>query len=313
MSARLDIAHLEAICAMFDLGTMRPAAEKLGLTQPALSYRLKEAERRLGVPLFVQSGRRITPTPSAERILLSARLILAELSEAENDLSDRAAGITSTVRLSLRAHTALHWLSPFVRHLRNVAPDLRIEFVPDAQTPPFSSLKKGGVDLALVAGGAGWPENMQRHLFVDPIVAIMPPGHPLCKKLFITSGDLLEFPFITYSIDSETGFEDEALFHPQGQFPSVTTLAGYSPACVQCVADGLGISIVPKWVAKPDLVAGRVISRPLTAESIKIDWQILWNATATDSAVAIMCADTLADWCVSEAGSQTINVAESRP
>jgi LysR family transcriptional regulator for metE and metH len=302
MTPRLDISHLQAVAAMFDHGTMRPAAEALGLTQPALGYRLKEAERRLGVQLFVISGRRFVPTPAAERLLISAREILRELNLAEAALYDSAAGITRTLWLSVRAQTAFHWLPPFLELLRRNAPDLRLSVRPDADTAPLASLREGRVDLALVAGNVPWPEAMRIKLFADSLVAVVSPDHPAAAKPYLDVDDLASETFATYGIESEPGFEDTAIFRPEGRYPARTMQLGYAPAAIECAASGCGVTVVPRWVASSNVLRGQVVAIPLGERGVELDWWIAWNGTSPDHASAVRCARFLAGWCQSGAG-----------
>jgi LysR family transcriptional regulator for metE and metH len=302
MTPHLDISHLQAVAAMFDHGTMRPAAEGLGLTQPALGYRLKEAERRLGVELFVISGRRFVPTPAAERLLISAREILRELNLAEAALRDSAAGITRTIWLSVRAQTAFHWLPPFLELLRRNAPDLRLSVRPDANTVPLASLREGRVDLALVAGSVPWPEAMRIKLFTDSLVAVVSPDHPASTKPYLDVDDLASETFVTYGIESEPDFEDTAIFRPGGRYPARTMQLGYAPAAIECAAFGGSITVVPRWVVARHVQRGQVVAIPLGERGVELDWWISWNGTSPDHASAARCARLLADWCQSGEG-----------
>jgi LysR family transcriptional regulator for metE and metH len=302
MTPHLDISHLQAVSAMFDHGTMRPAAEALGLTQPALGYRLKEAERRLGIQLFVISGRRFVPTPAAERLLISAREILRELNLAEAALCDSAAGITRTIWLSVRAQTAFHWLPPFLELLHRTAPDLRLSVRPDADSAPLASLREGRADLALVAGSVPWPEAMRIKLFTDSLVAIVSPDHPASTKPYLDVDDLASETFATYGIESEPGFEDATIFRPGGRYPPRTMQLGYAPAAIECAASGCGITVVPRWVAASNVRRGQVVAIPLGERGVELDWWIAWNGTSPDHASAVRCARLLAGWCLSGAG-----------
>src|SRR5436190_15692303 len=92
----LEIRHLRLVAAVADCGSLTRAADRLHLTQSALSHQLRDIESRLGAPLFVRLSRRMALTPEGDRILASARRVLDELRRAEDDvrgMSDAGRGV----------------------------------------------------------------------------------------------------------------------------------------------------------------------------------------------------------------------------
>ncbi len=111
---KLNIEHLQALVTLADTGTVTQAAERLHITQPSFSYRLREAERRTGVTLFSRVKRRLQLTSAGRRLLYSARAILTELAAAEADIV-RFGGVRQRVRLGSRAYSSFRWLPGFLR------------------------------------------------------------------------------------------------------------------------------------------------------------------------------------------------------
>ena len=83
----LEVRHLRVIDAIVREGGVSRAAERLNLTQPAVSHALRDLEDRLGVKLFERGARRMRPTPECERLLRAAGIVLDELSRAEDDVA----------------------------------------------------------------------------------------------------------------------------------------------------------------------------------------------------------------------------------
>src|SRR3954471_23871519 len=82
----LDLRHLRLVAAMADSGGQTRAAQRLNLTQSALSHQLRELESRIGTPLFIRASRRMVLTAAGERVLASARRVLHEVETLERDL-----------------------------------------------------------------------------------------------------------------------------------------------------------------------------------------------------------------------------------
>src|SRR5215216_5575869 len=97
---QLDLRHLRLVAAMADAGGQTRAAERLHLTQSALSHQLRDLESRIGTPLFIRGNRRMVLTPAGERVLSSARRVLHEIETLERDLIATAAEGGGVVRLA---------------------------------------------------------------------------------------------------------------------------------------------------------------------------------------------------------------------
>jgi LysR family transcriptional regulator for metE and metH len=81
-----EIRHLRLVIAVADTGTLTRAADRLHLTQSALSHQLRDVEERLRTPLFHRVGKRMILTQAGTRVLISARRVLRDLEDAENDV-----------------------------------------------------------------------------------------------------------------------------------------------------------------------------------------------------------------------------------
>src|SRR5215213_5149008 len=96
----LEVRHLQLVAAIVDEGSLTRAGEQLHLTQSALSHQLLEVEQRLGTPLFHRVNKRMNLTDAGQRVLTSARRILAELAETEEDLHLHATNRKGSIRLT---------------------------------------------------------------------------------------------------------------------------------------------------------------------------------------------------------------------
>jgi LysR family transcriptional regulator for metE and metH len=110
----LEVRHLRLVAAIVDQGSLTRASARLNLTQSALSHQLIELEQRLGTPLFHRVNKRMSPTEAGERVLATARRVLEELSETEQELYLFATDRRGTIRLTTQCYTVYHWL-PTVR------------------------------------------------------------------------------------------------------------------------------------------------------------------------------------------------------
>ena len=111
---RLQLSHYRVVQAVRIHGTVSAAAQALGLTQPALSHQIAEAERRLGTKLFARVGRRLRLTSAGDLLATSADAILMEAGLAESTLIGKfCATPGEVVRIGTFAYNSYRWLPYF--------------------------------------------------------------------------------------------------------------------------------------------------------------------------------------------------------
>ena len=98
MDAKLEIRHLKLLAAVAEEGSVTKAGMRLHLTQSALSHQLRDAEERVGSPLFLRIGKRMTLTPSGEQLLVCARRILEDLASTESQIRALNGGARGVIR-----------------------------------------------------------------------------------------------------------------------------------------------------------------------------------------------------------------------
>lgn len=294
----LDIRHLEMIEVLAETPRITDAAEKLRVTPSALSHRIKEMERRLGVPLFIRIHKRLRPSPAAEYLGQVAKRLLGELARAEEDVCRMAQGVQHVVRLSVEAYSSYHWLPGFLKHLQTVMPDVGVQVVAAAARNAMNCLNDRSVDLILVSGERARSGAELVHLFDDELMFIMPPDHALAGRDFIEGPDIVGENFITYTRLPEPDREYALLFRPNNTFPNWTETVELPEAIVEMVAAGLGTSILAGWAVRKQLNNGRVKGCRVSAEGIRVPWYAAVRAgDGVDDRVNLEVAEVLADWC----------------
>ena len=108
----IEVRHLRIVDAIAREGTVTRAAERLFVTQPAVSRALKELETRVGTPLFRRESRRMQLTLEGERLRATAKMVLEEIDRVEHDLDLFKNGVRGIVRLTTQCYTCYHWLPP---------------------------------------------------------------------------------------------------------------------------------------------------------------------------------------------------------
>ncbi|AZG09321.1 LysR family transcriptional regulator [Pigmentiphaga sp. H8] len=174
-----QIADLRAVLALIEDGTVTRAAQRLGLTQSALSYHLDRMRKRFADPLFVRVGNRMAPTPFAQRLAEPASRVLriveteiAGLARFDPALTDRE------FRIGVNEIGAIVLVPKLMKRLAEVAPHARLAPTQVSADTMAAALESGELDV--VAGHVSRPHDalLRQHLYRRAYVCVARRDHP---------------------------------------------------------------------------------------------------------------------------------------
>src|SRR5262245_7474155 len=125
----LEIRHLRSLIALADCGTLSRAAERVHLTQSALSHQLRFLEEHYQAPLVTRRGRLLALTPVGERLVDLGRDLIANIQAAERDIAALADKPSPTLRIALECHTCFDWLLPVMHVFRKDWPAVQLDLI----------------------------------------------------------------------------------------------------------------------------------------------------------------------------------------
>lgn len=208
----IDLNLLKALDALLDERSVTRAAERLSLTQPAMSGMLTRLRESFNDPLFVRSQRGVVPTERALELAAPVKQVLAEiavlLTPTEFD------PLTATMTLSIAATDyALQAVAvPFVLELKKRAPNIRVALLPIENENLHSQLERGDLHLVLLSPANSPPDLHARRLFDEEYVCVMRDGHPAAQtSLSLDEFCRLEHALFSYNGGCFSGATDEAL------------------------------------------------------------------------------------------------------
>ena len=290
----LGIAHLEALLAVSRHGRLADAAASLNVTPSALSHRIAEAERRLGIELYTRVHRRLEPTAAAIHLAETAASLLDELARAEADSRAMTGSVCRVVRLAVDAYRSYHWLPDFVRFARSEASTIELQVSSSGSENSTARVEAGTLDIAVAPGDRPSGRLEDRFLFSDELVFITPTDHPLASKSTITGPDIDGVEFITYSRTPEPDREFARLFRPSNAYPAWVETIELPEAIVEMVSAGLGTSVLARWAVEDAIIHGRVAESRVGEGGINVDWHV-FNRPDDDEARTM--AQLLVSYC----------------
>ena len=276
-SCMLERRHLALMKAIADTGTVTAAADRLHLTQSALSHQLRDAESRLGARLFDRVGRRMRLTPAGERLLSAARTILEDLANTERDIQRDAAGRLGPLRLTTQCHTVYHWLPARLRIFQRTHPDVDVQVVAGATDEPVQWLLEGKIDLAIVSRMQRDARLVTRSLWSDELVVVMHPRRPLARRPWIEARDFADQHLFVYALPPESNLVFREILIPAGVMPRRVSHIQLTEALIEMVKADMGITVLQRWSVAPQLERGELVARPLTRPGRLRRWSAAWR------------------------------------
>lgn len=278
----LDLRHLRLITELHATGSATAAAERLGVTQSAVSHQLRDLESRVDQPVCTRAGKRLVLTPAGHRLLDAARAVMTELDRAAGDIRRLRDGGTGTLRLTAQCHTGYHWLPHILRTFRTRHPGVDVEIAVQHTARPLEALLEGSLDLALVTSQVRDRRLRVRRLAADEHVAVVNRRHPWTKKTFITPEELGSEDLLLYSMSPLDSFTVRRILEPAGVRPARVRFVQLTEAILEMVKEGLGVTVMPAWVVRPALKSGRLRAVRITRAGVHREWSAATLAGAAD-------------------------------
>jgi LysR family transcriptional regulator for metE and metH len=260
--SHIELRHLRLLQAVHDTGGMTAAAERLFLTQSAVSHQLKALEQALGLPLVERSSRPVRLTVAGKRLLRLAQAILPEVETALRDLAKLRDGDAGELRIAVECHTCYDWLMPAMDAFREAWPKVELDIVGGFHPNPLELLAEGRADFVVTSEAA--PQGVKRFpLFSYETVALLAHGHPLTGKKWLDAGDFAQQTLITYPVPDHRLDLLRRVLLPAGIKPARRD-AVLTVAILQLVASQRGIAALPAWSVAAYLERDYVTARPVT-------------------------------------------------
>lgn len=264
---RLDLLGLEAFIAVADRGSFGKAALHVGITQTALSHRLKKFEEQLGTRLLARTTRSVALTPTGLALLPKARQLIEAATTVLHELQTDVAERSERLALGCLPTMATRFLPDVLREFRASYPRMSVRVFDNSASEIADLVQKGEAEFGVTILATNRWDLEAQVLAKEPYVLLCPKGSTFALRRTATWGDLAGAPLIR--ISSQTGNRvliDDALGHRREQMTWNYEVQHVASA-VALVAAGIGLTVVPRIAA--DLAGtGAVVAVPIRAPSV---------------------------------------------
>lgn len=245
---RPTIAQLRTFATIAEHRHFGTAANRLGISQPSLSQALAALENGLGVQLIERSTRKVIVTAVGEELLPYAQATLDCLDAFVTHARGAHGGLVGPMNIGMIPTVAPFILPELLRTMPARTSDLSPRIIEEKTTHLTESLRQGTIDVAVVAAPADSPGFRTIELYREEFVLVLPDGHPMAGRRDVTVDELGSLELLL--LDDGHCLRDQVLdlcrTVPMTNDPrrSATRAASLSTV-VQCVAGGLGATLVP--------------------------------------------------------------------
>jgi DNA-binding transcriptional LysR family regulator len=257
-----NLDQLKAFMDVVELGSFSAAAERSGLTQPAVSLQIRQLETRMGVRLLERIGRRATPTAAGTELMQHAARVEDSVAATLDGMARHAFGTIGRVRLGTGATACIYLLPAILKSLRQRFPAIEITVATGNTSDVVKAVEENRLDLGLVTMPAGGRMLEVSALAEDEFVLIEPAGARSAGEA--TAEALTRRPVLLYEPGANTRRIIDDWFAAERQSLTPVMSLGSVEAIKELVDAGLGCSILPRMAVERDADRARFIVTSLT-------------------------------------------------
>jgi LysR family hydrogen peroxide-inducible transcriptional activator len=281
----MEIHQLRYFVAVAEEGSFSRAAAKVRVAQPSLSQQIRKLEGEIGQPLFDRLPRSVVLTEAGRCLLEYAQQILASIGDARRCVDELKGKIAGDVAVGAIPTIAPYVLPELVVTFQKHYPDVTLHIVEDVTEGVTRRIEAGELDVALASTCQRSPTLRVERLGNEPLLALVPEGHPLAKQSMITLDDLKSQRFLLLHEMHCLSQQVHHLLESRRLQPEVALAGSQLSTIANMVAADIGVSIVPQMMVKHHSTPG-CVSLPFAPPVPERELNALYNPLRFQSKAA---------------------------
>jgi LysR family transcriptional regulator for metE and metH len=264
----IEFRHLRTIKAIHEAGGLSAAADRLNITQSALSHQIKGLEDQAQVELFIRRSKPLKLSAAGMKLLGLAEQVLPQVAALEAEFADIEQGRAGRLHIAIECHACFEWLFPVLETFRKAWPDVDVDILPGLAFDALPALQKEKVDLVVSSDPADLFGIDFTPLFDYDAVFVASNQHPLASKPFVNAEDFRGETLITYPVERSRLDVFSQLLIPANVEPAEVRQAELTAVILLLVASNRGVAVLPDWVVREVKYSSDYVTRPLTETGI---------------------------------------------
>jgi len=269
----MEIRQLRAFVAIAELGTFTAGAQRVHVTQAAISMQIRQLEHELGARLFIRAPRRVMLTEAGEQLLQRARQILRDHDAAVDEIAELAGAERGRLRIgSASAMVTTDVLPLLLKELRRQHTGAEVTVSSGTSEALVQQILGGELDLAFVSLPVEARGINTERLSQDQLVAVASPRHRLAKQRTISAYSLAGEKLILGERGGNTRRLIDQFFAQAGVTLQVSMELSRQAAIRRMVEEDMGVGIVPLQTVAEAVEKGRLVRWWI--EGAQINWEL---------------------------------------
>jgi LysR family transcriptional regulator for metE and metH len=246
----LERSHLAILREVERCGTMTDAAEKLFLTQSALSHAIKKLERQLGTAVWEKDGRQLRLTRAGQYLLGLANRLLPQFEHAEALMQQYATGQRGILRIGMECHPCYQWLLKSVAPFLAAWPDVDVDVMQAFQFGGMAALFGYEIDVLITPDPLFKEGIVFMPVFDYEQVLVVAANHPLAASKSVSPQQLSDETLISYPVEAERLDIFNQFLLPANCTPRKHKTVENTDIIMEMVAAGRGVAAFPDWLVQ---------------------------------------------------------------
>ncbi len=272
----MDYDQLASFLEVAKLQSFSRAAEKLYRTQPAISAQIRLMEQECGEKLFDRSGKKVLMTPAGEILYRYAQKLIDLQKEALQAIAELNQTPRGKLYIGANEATCLYVLPKTFAKFKQLYPLVQISIYRNFSHKILQKVQEGAVDMGIVTLPLTANNLDVIPVYRDEVQVVVPKNHPLAKNRSVTVEAMSHYPLVIPKTGRTRVMLDRLLRDYRGHLQISMELASVE-TIKKFVGAGLGISIISRTYAQPEVAAGVLKLIPLEGQKLYRDLGLIYR------------------------------------
>ncbi|WP_299680450.1 LysR family transcriptional regulator [uncultured Tenacibaculum sp.] len=250
-------------------GSIANSAEKLFLTQSALSHQLRELELQLGFKVFLRSRNKWILTEEGKELYKLGNDVLEKIKVGFEQIEQIKSGSKGNIKLSTECYSFYQGISGFIQKMGVLYPEITIDIILEATHQPIPKILSKEIDIAIVTQKPDHKDLEEVEVYNDEIFAIVNKENILSRKEFLSADDFKNEHLIIHSFPLETVSVYNNFLKPNKIIPKKISAVPLTEVALEMVEANMGLICVPIWAVNSFKISEELTFKKLGSNGVK--------------------------------------------
>jgi DNA-binding transcriptional LysR family regulator len=266
----MEMSQLRTFRAVAETLNFTRAAERMHLTQSAVSHQIKALEEELGEPLFIRAKRGVKLSQAGKHALEHVERILDETEALRERVSGRTSAPQGRVRVAAATQAFVYLFAPLFESFMDTHPGIDLAFRTTVSTEQtVADILNGAADVGFASLAVYSPNLQVTKIFDDELVLVVSKEHRLAKKRATSVEEIEHERFILFERGSSIRRATDQFFDEIGVRPALSLESNDTFFIKRMVQRGLGVSLIPTWTVSEEVGAGTLAQLRITNHRLR--------------------------------------------